>query len=306
MINLVGKWKDVDDRPYPWLSAFNQIMKQTTVSSIHGDTIYVTSDYSGFHGDSKYTVITILLADLGSCQDWEIQRRNIRERYLSRRKMAYKKLSDKQRELALLPFLEAAGSINGLCASLIINKKIDGLVTTRDTLQKLRQSVGIKGNWNVYEFERMARIALFVSLYLAGLAKPTMNIIWITDDDEIVGGHDRKADCARLLSSFTSAYIRHELGTLCMGTTALDEGDFLEEDFAAIPDLVAGALSDIMTATSNDGNWVNTAGTLVGEKRKSRLILSWLTRVPKRLCYINLVFEKLGGTRIGLIPLEFE
>lgn len=306
MINLAGKWKDVDDRPYPWLSAFNQIMKQTTVPSIHGDTIYVTSDYSGFHGDSKYTVITILLVDLESCQDWEIRRRNIRDRYLSTRKVAYKKLSDKQRELALLPFLEAAGSINGLCASLIINKKIDGLVTTMDTLHKLRRSVGIKGNWNVYEFERMARVAFFVSLFLAGLARPTMNIIWITDDDEIVGGLDRKADCARLLSSFTSAYIRHELGSLCMGTTALDEGDFLEEDFAAIPDLVAGTLSDIMTATSNDGNWVNTAGTLEGEKRKSHLILSWLTRIPKRLCNINLVFEHLGGTRIGLIPLEFE
>ncbi len=306
MTNLTGKWRDVDEQTYPWLSAFNQIMKQTTVPSIHGDTIYVTSDYSGFHGDSKYIVITILLADLVNCQDWEVQRRIIRERYLAKRKMAYKKLNDRQREAALLPFLEAAGTINGLCASLIINKKIDGLVTTQGTLHQLRQSTDIKGKWNIYEFERMARVAHFVSLFLAGLSEPAMHIIWITDDDEIVGGDDRKADCARLVSAFTTAYIRHDLGTLSMGTTALDEGDFLEEDLAAIPDLVAGTLSDIMTVISSHGNWIDTAGIIDGEKRKSHLILSWLTRVPKRLCYVNLVFEHLGGTSIGLIPLELE
>jgi hypothetical protein len=281
-------------------------MEQTVVPLIHGDTIYVTSDYSGFHEDSKYTVITILLADLKNCHDWEIQRRIIREKYLIRRKMAYKKLNDKQREVALIPFLEAAGTINGLCASLIINKKIDGLITTRDTLHKLMQSTDIKGGWNIYEFERMSRVAHFVSLFLAGLSKPAMNIIWITDDDEIVGGDGRKADCARLVSAFTSTYIRHELGSLSMGTTALDEGDFLEEDFAAIPDLVAGTLSDIMTVINSHGNWLDTEITIDGEKIKSHRILSWLTHAPKRLCYVNIVFEHLGGTKIGLVPLELE
>jgi len=220
--------------------------------------------------------------------------------------MSYKKLNDKQREAALVPFLEAAGSINGLCASLIINKKIDGLVTTRRTLQKLMQSVGIKGKWNIHEFERMARVAHFVSLFLAGLAQPAMNVIWITDDDEIVGGEERKADCAHLVSAFTSNYILHSLGELCMGTTALDEGDFLEEDFAAIPDLVAGSLSDMMTVISSHGNWIDSAIEIDGEKIKSRLILSWLIRTLKRLCYVNIVFEHLGGTSIGLIPLDLE
>lgn len=306
MVNLDAKWRDVDAKIYPWLSAFNQIMRQTALPSIQGDTIYVTSDYSGFHDNSKYIVITILLADLSNCQTWELQRQNIRKKYLAKRRMSYKKLNDKQREAALVPFLEAAGSINGLCASLIINKKIDGLVTTRRTLQKLMQSVGIKGKWNIHEFERMARVAHFVSLFLAGLAQPAMNVIWITDDDEIVGGEERKADCAHLVSAFTSNYILHSLGELCMGTTALDEGDFLEEDFAAIPDLVAGSLSDMMTVISSHGNWIDSAIEIDGEKIKSRLILSWLIRTLKRLCYVNIVFEHLGGTSIGLIPLDLE
>lgn len=306
MLNPNGKWQDINEPIYPWLSAFNQIMRQTTLPSIQGDTIYVTSDYSGFHDSSNYIVITILLADLYSCQFWEFQRRSIRKRYLANRRMSYKKLNDKKREEALVPFLEAAGSINGLCASLIINKKIDGLITTRSTLQDLMQSVGIKGKWNIYEYERMARVAHFVSLFLAGFAKPSMNVIWITDDDEIVGSAERKADCAHLVSAFTSSYIPYSLGELCMGTTALDEGDFLEEDFAAIPDLVAGSLSDMMTVIGNQENWIDEASEIEGEKLKSRLILSWLIRTLKKLCHINLVFEHLGGSRIGLIPLELE
>lgn len=306
MRGLIGRWKNIRGTPYPWLSAFNQIMEQVSIPAFQGDTIYVTSDYSGFDKESKYTVITILLSDIANCRDWEISRRAVRSNYLDNRRMAYKKLNDKKREAALLPFLEAAGTINGICASLVINKKIGGLITTRDTLSKLKTSIDLKGKWNIYEFERMARVAHFVSLFLAGIAKPKTNIIWISDDDEIVGGEARKTDCARLASAFTSAYIKHELGTLEMGTTALDEGDFLEEDFAAIPDLVAGSLSDLMTEMTKKGNWLDTENIIASKKRKSQLIVSWLTRVPKRLRHINLVFEHLGGKNIGLIPLEFE
>lgn len=306
MSGLIGRWKKVQGTPYPWLPAFNQIMEQVSVPIIQGDTIYVASDYSGFDKESRYSVITILLSDLVNCRDWEISRRVIRNNYLGDRRMAYKKLNDKKREAALLPFLEAAGTINGMCASLVINKKIGGLITTRDTLSNLKTLIDIKGKWNIYEFERMARVAHFVSLFLAGIAKPKTNIIWITDDDEIVGGEARKTDCARLVSAFTSAYIKHELGTLGIGTTVLDEGDFLEEDFAAIPDLVAGSLSDLMTELTKKGNWLDTENIIVGKKRKSQLIVAWLTRVPKRLRHINLVFEHLGGKNIGLIPLELE
>lgn len=306
MSSLIGKWKKVQGTPYPWLPAFNQIMEQVSMPVIQGDTIYVTSDYSGFDKESRYVVITILLSDLVNCGDWEIYRRIVRNKYLDNRRMAYKKLNDKRRETALLPFLEAAGTINGICASLVINKKIGGLITTRDTLPKLKTSIGIKGKWNIYEFERMARIAHFVSLFLAGIVKPKTNIIWISDDDEIVGGEARKADCAGLVSAFMSVYIKHELGTLEMGTTALDEGDFLEEDFAAIPDLVAGSLSDLMTEMTKKGNWLDTENIIASKKRKSHLIVSWLTRAPKRLRHINLVFEHLGGKSIGLIPLELE
>jgi hypothetical protein len=274
MSGLIGRWKNVLGIPYPWLPAFNQIMEQVRIPVFQGDTIYVASDYSGSDKESKYFVITILLSDLASCMDWEISRRVIRSNYLDNRRMAYKKLNDKKREAALLPFLEAAGTINGMCASLVINRKIGGLITTRDTLSNLKASIDIKGKWNICEFERMARVAHFVSLFLAGIAKPKINIIWISDDDEIVGGEARKADCARLVSAFTSAYIRYELGTLEMGTTALDEGDFLEEYFAAIPDLVAGSLSDLMTELTKKGNWLDTENIIATRKRKSQLIVA--------------------------------
>jgi len=38
------------------------------------------------------------------------------------------------------------------------------------------------------------------------------------------------------------------MGTLSIGTNKLDEGDRLEEDFTATPDLAAGAISELFNA----------------------------------------------------------
>jgi hypothetical protein len=50
-----------------------------------------------------------------------------------------------------------------------------------------------------------------------------------------------------MLSSWSSHYVKHNLGELGIGTTSIDEGDRIEEDLAAVADLVAGAAAEVVT-----------------------------------------------------------
>ena len=115
------------------------------------------------------------------------------------------------------------------------------------------------------------------------------------------------ADCARVVSGFSSIYIPFQLGQLQMGTTALDEGDRLEEDLASIPDLVAGSLADVVTSLATVRGWFLAPYFPTAKaKRKSNTVVKWLSRIPKRLRHISIAFESLGGAQVALFPLEFD
>jgi len=76
------------------------------------------------------------------------------------------------------------------------------------------------------------------------------NIYWISDEDAVLANRRRQTDVAMLLSQCSSHYVKHPLGQLGIGTTKLDELDRRDEDCAAVPDLVAGALAEVMTSIS--------------------------------------------------------
>ena len=46
----------------------------------------------------------------------------------------------------------------------------------------------------------------------------------------------------------------HQLGELSVGTTQIDEGDLVEEDLTAVPDLVAGAIAEVTTAIARENH----------------------------------------------------
>ena len=53
----------------------------------------------------------------------------------------------------------------------------------------------------------------------------------------------------------TGLYVNYPLGDFCMNTTAVDAGNCMFEDFVAIPDLLAGAFTDIATIWSKHPGW---------------------------------------------------
>ena len=113
-----------------------------------GKTVFVASDYSGMHKRSRFYVYSILLCDMENCSEWYLRNSLIRQRYLpDGRRMAFKSLNDKKRRKALVPFLENADYIPGICITFAIRKSKGSLfkAIVYFTEQRLASYDGFKG-----------------------------------------------------------------------------------------------------------------------------------------------------------------
>jgi hypothetical protein len=286
-------------------------MSEVNLPALNGTTLYVTSDYSGYDNESRYFVISVLVADLDNSACWENFRRDVRNRYMADgRRMSFKKLNDANRLKALVPFLEASDEIEGICLNIGIRKEIKNLYIDEKVFEYVQNKETLKGRWSDKSLENMFRIVHFVGLVIAGLAKPDQNIYWISDEDEIMANPTRSSDVAMLISAFTSLYVEHSLGELGVGTTKLDEGDRLEEDFAAVPDLAAGAVSEMLTKVGNMSHNCTFYGNTVHElpdylSKKTEVILAWLGDENRQLKKSILLFEQVKEKIFGLTRLRF-
>jgi len=163
--------------------------------------------------------------------------------------MSFKQLNEPVRQCALIPFLLAADRLNGLCLSIAVNKQIDALCGGRWIYGQLKKEGILKASWTIESFERMSRTAQFVTLLTAGLCSEGQNVFWISDQDEMFESPQKSDDTLRMLSSYHKTYINWPMGSMRVGTTKMGEGDRFEEDFAAISDLAAGALAELVMRT---------------------------------------------------------
>lgn len=242
-------WRNISHPLYPWVRTMNRILAVEDPPSIIGPTMLIASDYSGIDKKSLYHVTTVLCTDMEASAEWELLRRDVRQRYLADgRRMSYKALNDQNRAKALVPFLSAAEYLHGLCLVIIVNKSIRHLcLNNAADYQRMREVAKLRARWKDRELEAMLRLVHFVAVLQGGLSQPHQNIYWISDEDSFFANMVRSADVTRLLSSYSSHYVKHGLGELGVGTTAIDEGDRVEEDLAAVADLVAGAVAEVMT-----------------------------------------------------------
>lgn len=153
----------------------------------------------------------------------------------------------------------------------------------------------------------MPRTTQFVSLLIAGLCSERQNVCWISDEDEMFESPQKSEDTLRLLTTFQRMNIKWPLGKLRAGTTKLDEGDRFEEDFAAIADLAAGALGELVMKLrpNSDGCVIDTCvDDLISDvSGKSDVLLSWLTDNTQPLKRISLVFDRRADGKFRVARL---
>lgn len=293
---------------YPWVAAVDRIFAACHLPYLRGPTICLMSDYGGEHQASRYEVISILVFDFEATAEWEHRRRQIRSNTLKdNRRMSFKNLNDRRRKQALLPFLSAADTITGVCATFVIRKVIKHLCSLPEDFTEFQERVNLEGGWNSKGFEHAIRLVHFVSLLIAGLSHPNQNVYWISDEDRLFANTRRSQDIVCLASYFTSYYVKHSLGELGIGTTQIDEDDLRLEDLTALPDLVAGAAAEIATniaATYNGRIPVGLALSLPKKlSPKTKVLADWLADSTQSLKRPIITFDLAETGALGVSRL---
>ena len=213
--------------------------------------LLIGSDYSGESSDSLYLVYSFLVTTLDSWHEWDAKRLEVRQTYLTdSRRMSFKRLNDGQRKRALRPLLTAANCFNGLSFSVAVSKKCKSFFAGPVPLDIENPEFTQFRKWKPAVLQKAFVIVHIIGVLLAGLAERYQNVFWFTDEDTIAANDDRVRELTQLFTWICSSYLNFDLGHVRCGTSCSDNGNLQIEDFLAIPDLVAGAVSEQMS-TSN-------------------------------------------------------
>lgn len=270
---------------------------------LHGPCVFVGSDYSGSHVGSSYDIYAMLLLDSVGCRQMIDARGDVRG-LLGSRRMSYKGLNDGLKRRVLIPFLANADRIPGLCVAIAVSKSVGSLF--RGDMEGVSPELFPCLEWGKHLFERALRVVHFVSFFIAGVTCPGQDVFWFTDEDEIAANDNRLTLLTKLWGNILSHYLVHDLRHLRCGTTGCDNGSNQIEDLTIIPDLVAGALSDLLTSVGgNVRNGIVTSFALQ-IKPKATVLGHWLSRSDGNLKKLILRIEKEPGSeRLTVASMRF-
>jgi hypothetical protein len=250
--------------------------------------IIIASDYSGEHEEVDFSAYSFLMFDWNASEQWSIASSDVRKRFLSEgnREMSYKRLADKCRQRALVPFLKAADHINGLVISLLVNKQI-GSVLESGGVAHLQQIAPSLANWKEGAVEKLYRIQTFLAFLHAGLCNPEQRTYWLTDNDQIVANPSRHAVATNMLQCFSRSHFAREICLESIDIVNSMDATIVgaAKDIASIPDLVGGALVDLWSA-ANKG-LARSSSQLIPVPQeipeKAKTIVKWFQQDDKPL-----------------------
>lgn len=299
---------DLVSAAFPWTNSFLIQMSNSRRDPFKGPHMIVGSDYSGSHSGSQFRVYGFVLADADASPAWPSKCRDVRDCFLpERRRMSFKNLNDNHRRRALIPFLEAAESLEGEVVVVAVTKELSFLSSFGRALETWKTLHGVSGRWAPKAFEEMCRVAHFFSLFLQAWSSPQMHISWITDEDEIVANPERLEDAHQLAASFCGVYVPHRLGEFMMNTPAVLPLDRSFEDFLAIPDLAAGMVCealDIYHHSRDAGGHNESEQRLLSQK--SDIIADWFCHNRGSLKKVCVVIDKAGRNAFNVGKLQIE
>ncbi len=289
-------WNDLPPEYLAHVAYFDKVMSRIRenepdslplLASSH--TLMVASDFTGAQPGSRFETLSFVLAPIEGLARWNEYRKELREHYrLGNRRISYAKLTDRKKRFALFAFLYLANAISALSVTILIDKRIKSLFTEDGLL--VPTAVDIAGKrfdrWKPRIFERVLRAAHLIGVFVAGLSGRGQNITWITDEDEIAPNVPALTDLTHVFAFTLGSMLPHDVGHIRVGTTGTTAGDDLAmEDFAAIADLVAGAVNDFICGYGPDmqlSRIVVTAPSHLSPKTHNLIAALFDPRAPLR------------------------
>jgi hypothetical protein len=247
-----------------------------------------------------------MITTLNDFQKWEPERRKLRvENLPDNRRMSFKGLNDIQKQKTLKPFLTSAETMSGLVFTVAIESNIKTLFEGKSPVNLDNPDFFMFKSWKPKVLENAFRTVHFLSFLLAGIAHPLQNVLWFSDEDEIAANPERIKQLTNLVAWIGSSYLDFDLGHLRCGTTKSDDGSKQIEDLTAIPDMVAGAISEqvnlepVFPSEPSKFFWLHRGDY----SEKTSFITLWLTDTKKPLkrifCSIDSVANS-GNTKVSL------
>lgn len=240
--------------------------------------LLAVSDYSNDDEKGTYQVITFFISDFSNAQASISMRNDFRRNTIGfEREFQYKKLNqnqDRERLRLLDEFLATFNSINGVIFSVLVHKNIRYLFG-RPTHTILNDE-GL-GKWKPHISEKLLRVLHIQALFIFGLSKPNQTYLWMTDRDAITTQLDTLGKLTQRIFSiyapfpFSRITYAEPLGTL--------HDPF--KDFLAIPDLVGGAVLELLRNQNDKYSLDIEHQTLV--KLKTYKILNWIHSPSKNV-----------------------
>jgi hypothetical protein len=228
------------------ISELEQKNRESLPDLLRSQSIFIASDYSGEHDTAEFQVLSFLFGDWQSVLAWNEARVTVRNEYLRNREMSYKRLKDKARAQALSPFLNAANNLSGLSVTIATHKKVASLFSAK-RLKLAELGLEKYSHWDISTLEKLFRVVNFIGFFVTGLACADQDIRWITDEDAIVANEKHIEEVNELCDFALNLYAGQHTGSFSCEIAGSDDGSMFKKDLVAIPDLIAGALSEILS-----------------------------------------------------------
>jgi hypothetical protein len=260
-------------------------------------SLLMFSDYGGAHKQARYEVLSFLVSTVHGLESFDAERRRLRECSLgSERRMSYKALNDRMRMRSLRTYLAAADQLQGLLVSFALDKRA---INRLSEDYKSDTAFGRLGPWAQRPFNKLTRVGHLASILIEGIRRDGQNLVWITDEDEIAPNDLKHSEATKILSHYLNYYCSGPMGHFRFGTTTSDTGDLLIEDLAAVPDLAAGGLGEVLSLlaphpeSSSVGRLYLPGGGDVPAKVTD--IATWLGNPSGNLQKLSLVIDEGEG-----------
>ncbi|MBV6457316.1 MAG: hypothetical protein HONBIEJF_00424 [Fimbriimonadaceae bacterium] len=262
-----------------------------------GASMLVASDYGGEHKGARARTLAFLIVNLDNAWIFFEECQRIRTDVLGQeRRMAYKSLGDRIRQQALIPFLRAANTLEGTLCVFCIDNKLSLFADAPLAEESLLAEFGSLSQWKRKSACKLLEVAHLGGALCSGFARPGQNIVWISDEDEFTAGANRVTTSTCLLGHVCSHLLYESAGHFRFGSCQSTDYMRQSEDLVAVPDLVAGALSEAwgMFRLWEGNNWAAQEPIRVGElKLKAHAVLAWLADDSA---------AKLGRLIVRLLP----
>ena len=266
-------------------------------------SIFVFSDYSQTRG--YYKTYSFYVFGQSGADYFNGARKTLRADFrLGLRRMSFKSLNDRVKLTALPAFLDIAGAIDGFILTFAVDSRIQFMFAN----EFLQVAPELFESSKKPVVEDILRVVHFGAQAVMLGASSGQNITWFTDSDQIVANERFEQLFGKLAEANIKRFLGNDsAGRITFGITAIDDGSLELEDFASVPDLVAGALCETLSKLARAKLRVTPKVVLNRPKvsRKTDLICQWIGKDQCPLKKFGIVFDKTGPAKFDWRPTFF-